>query len=484
MANLSSITLPNNTTYDFKDKKAIPYDAALFTTNTFTSQKLRKLYISKIDNAFYALDKRYTVTVTYDGSNVNDVAQFFDGNYEGNNLHIEEGKTAIFTLDFSNGSGQKFAGYPYGYIYISFYNYNIPGTISGRVYNNYSSQGVGWKNITFEQYDTGMFRARQDYYGLQTLEITITGSSDTPYGYTSPTEIQFQVDRPDSVEHNPIINKYKPQTLYYNLTAPNFIGNLTGNASSATNASKVNNHTVNSDVPANAVFTDTVALGSMTGTLGLDHGGTGATSAAAARTNLGLDSTYTHAVTNKGSAFSSNLYKITTNSEGHVTAASTVSKNDITSLGIPAQDTTYSNMSFEEASAGTATTARSISAKVLHDTIEEFITNPLGAYQTTVGDGTNTTYTINHGLNNEFIVVSVSITENNVTYMAPLASVASINQIGYSLIITDEDHVSITFTSAPGNNAAKVSIISTQAIAEAIDNLLLLSPNGEDYLKI
>lgn len=41
------------------------------------------------------------------------------------------------------------------------------------------------------------------------------------------------------------------------VTATEFSGSLTGNASSATNASKVNNHTVNSDVPANAVFTDT-----------------------------------------------------------------------------------------------------------------------------------------------------------------------------------------------------------------------------------
>lgn len=46
----------------------------------------------------------------------------------------------------------------------------------------------------------------------------------------------------------------------------------------------------NSTVGDNPKFTDTVALGSMTGTLGLDHGGTGATSAAAARTNLGLGS--------------------------------------------------------------------------------------------------------------------------------------------------------------------------------------------------
>ena len=51
--------------------------------------------------------------------------------------------------------------------------------------------------------------------------------------------------------------------------------------------SQLGNHTVASDVPANAVFTDTTALGSMTGTLGIDHGGTGATTAANAWTALG-----------------------------------------------------------------------------------------------------------------------------------------------------------------------------------------------------
>lgn len=58
---------------------------------------------------------------------------------------------------------------------------------------------------------------------------------------------------------------------------------------------------------------------------------------------------YAHAVTNKGYAFVSGMYKITTNAEGHVTAASEIQKSDITGLGIPAQDTTYSNATTETA---------------------------------------------------------------------------------------------------------------------------------------
>lgn len=64
----------------------------------------------------------------------------------------------------------------------------------------------------------------------------------------------------------------------------------------------------------------------------------GTTSNTAFRGDYG-NSAYAHAVTNKGSAFSSGLYKITTNSEGHVTAATAVAKADITALGIPGSDT-------------------------------------------------------------------------------------------------------------------------------------------------
>lgn len=50
---------------------------------------------------------------------------------------------------------------------------------------------------------------------------------------------------------------------------------------------------------------------------------------------------YTHpAATAKGAG----LYKVTVDATGHVTDATPVEKNDITALGIPAQDTTYSDV--------------------------------------------------------------------------------------------------------------------------------------------
>ena len=82
----------------------------------------------------------------------------------------------------------------------------------------------------------------------------------------------------------------------------------------------------------------------------------GETSSTAYRGDRGA-AAYKHAVTNKGRAFGSGLYKITTNSEGHVTDASAVGKSDIVGLGIPAQDTVYTHPS----SGVTAGTYRSVS---------------------------------------------------------------------------------------------------------------------------
>lgn len=72
----------------------------------------------------------------------------------------------------------------------------------------------------------------------------------------------------------------------------------------------------------------------------------GTTSSTAYRGDYG-NVAYTHA-TAKGAAFNSGLYKITTNAEGHVTNATAVVKEDITALGIPAQDTTYTAITNEE----------------------------------------------------------------------------------------------------------------------------------------
>lgn len=86
----------------------------------------------------------------------------------------------------------------------------------------------------------------------------------------------------------------------------------------------------------------------------------GETSSTAYRGDRGKTA-YDHANAH-GSAFASGLYKITTNSAGHVTAATAVTKTDITNLGIPGSD---SNPQFQvyygdtKETLGTSTSATS-----------------------------------------------------------------------------------------------------------------------------
>lgn len=79
----------------------------------------------------------------------------------------------------------------------------------------------------------------------------------------------------------------------------------------------------------------------------------GTTSSTAFRGDYG-NTAYQHA-TAKGAAFASGLYKITTNAQGHVTAATAVTKSDITALGIPGSDTN-TNTTYELTKSGSTIT--------------------------------------------------------------------------------------------------------------------------------
>ena len=142
----------------------------------------------------------------------------------------------------------------------------------------------------------------------------------------------------------------------------------------------------------------------------------GTTSSTAFRGDYG-NTAYTHANA-KGSAFTSGLYKITTNAQGHVTAATAVAKSDITSLGIPAQDTTYS--------AATTSTAGLMSAadKSKLDGIAT------GANKTTVDSTLSSTST--NPVQNKVVNTAIS-TLNTLVGDTPVATqiTSAINDAGF-----------------------------------------------------
>lgn len=79
----------------------------------------------------------------------------------------------------------------------------------------------------------------------------------------------------------------------------------------------------------------------------------GTTSSTAYRGDYG-NTAYSHATDSSRltTATSSGLYKIASTAQGHIASLTAISKTDITGLGIPAQDTTYSSLT--AASGGTA----------------------------------------------------------------------------------------------------------------------------------
>ena len=148
------------------------------------------------------------------------------------------------------------------------------------------------------------------------------------------------------------------------------------------NSSTVNGHSVQADVPANAVFTDTKPV-TMKGATASEAGSAGYVPAPASGSNTkylrgdgtwqtppDTNTTYGVATTSSNGLMSSTdkskldgiasgankythpsytsknsgLYKVTVDSTGHVSATSAVTKSDITALGIPGSDTntTYS----------------------------------------------------------------------------------------------------------------------------------------------
>ena len=199
------------------------------STNPFTPLP-GKIYISKIDNAFYAATKRFTVTgEETDGTTTTSVtesrlSQLFNGSYEGG-LNVTDGKTLKVHIRFDGYSGSAFPGYPYGYIFISFYYAAYPQSVSARAYCNYEPHGIGWHdldvvNLSSGKY-AGLYRIRNGYSTIQEFEFTIVGDTTNSYGYTGVSEIEFQLDRPEATR-NPFVSKYGAETLYYTLTAPGF----------------------------------------------------------------------------------------------------------------------------------------------------------------------------------------------------------------------------------------------------------------------
>lgn len=202
---------------------------------------------------------------------------------------------------------------------------------------------------------------------------------------------------------------------------------------------------------AYAVISETLALGT--------------TSSTAFRGDYG-NTAYSHA-TAKGSAFSAGLYKITTNAQGHVTAATAVTKADITGLGIPAQDTTYS--------AATTSTAGLMSAsdKTKLDGIAT------GANKTTVDSALSTTST--NPVQNKIVTTEVNSLKSLVGDTAVSSQISTavngcitgLSVSGTTVTYTKKDGTTGTITTQDTNTTYSVATTSANGLMSKDDKTKL-----------
>ena len=164
----------------------------------------------------------------------------------------------------------------------------------------------------------------------------------------------------------------------------------------------------------------------------------GTTSSTAYRGDYG-NAAYAHAVTNKGSAFSSGLYKITTNSEGHVIAATVVAKSDITGLGIPGSDTTYTFDGTYNASTNKAATVSTV-------------TNAIAALNISdKADKNATVSTVSYDATSKKITKTINGTTTDVISVATLKTDMSLNNVENKSSATIRDEItSSNITTALG----------------------------------
>lgn len=219
----------------------------------------------------------------------------------------------------------------------------------------------------------------------------------------------------------------------------------------------------------------------------------GTTSSTAFRGDYG-NTAYAHAQA-KGSAFSSGLYKITTNSQGHVTAATAVTKSDITALGIPGSDTntntTYSlsksgSTITLKGSDGSTTSVTDADTNTTYSTFKGATTSAAGGtglvpaptagasnrylrsdgtWSVPPDNNTNTTYSLSKDGSTITLTGSdgskTSVTDSNTTYSLSSFGVnASAAELNYVKGVTSSIQTQLNSKAASSHNHSAANITS------------------------
>lgn len=248
--NTSDANKPISTATQTELNKKIQQNDILQNLNQHNSSDRTRIWLSSLDNTLYRANKRFTVTLT--NFDTTDSTNLFDMNWD-SDVRISSGKIGTINITGATNLGMS---YPYGYIYVSFYGGNSPtniSQISGRMYQNWSGHNTGWVNLSsFTTISTGTYggvehikvaRVAVGTYGIQQIEINIDNTDGVGYQDTKiwMTQVEFFCSR-TGIGSLPVLTKRGGDTIYGNLTIPttdgSFIGNLNGNANTATKATK------------------------------------------------------------------------------------------------------------------------------------------------------------------------------------------------------------------------------------------------------
>lgn len=156
-----------------------------------------------------------------------------------------------------------------------------------------------------------------------------------------------------------------------------------------------------------------------------------------------------------GVAKTAGLYKITTNATGHVTAATAVAKSDITGLGIPAQDTTYSDFAGSTHGLVPAATSSDASKFLQGDGNWATISVPVTSVNSQTGD-VSLTYSD--------VGAAAASHGTHVTYSTTNPVVASTASVGSAATVARSDHIHPAQTSVSGNAGTATTLATARYI--------------------
>lgn len=154
------------------------------------------------------------------------VANLFDGSYETNISATNE--NYYIKIKITPGSGNYYEfdfSYKYGNFYLSYYYLGTPEKAEYRVYNySYRPHGIGWKKIDFTDYignNTVASHVQTVYdggnHGRSIMEFIIYGKPLSSGYPTSPTQIDWRLDRPDLNKTGATVTKFGVNKLYNDL---------------------------------------------------------------------------------------------------------------------------------------------------------------------------------------------------------------------------------------------------------------------------